>query len=41
MRLQQFENRLDDLIKEFNDVSCEDLADSLEYFSVKTRVKGK
>jgi len=40
-RLQEFNARLDELIKEFSDVNCEDLADSLEYCSVMTRAKGE
>jgi hypothetical protein len=39
-RLQEFNTRLDKLVGEFSDVSCEDLADSLEYCSVTTRAKG-
>lgn len=40
-RLQEFNARLDELIKEFSDASYEDLADSLEYYSVMTRAKGE
>ena len=40
-RLQEFNARLDELIKEFSDANCEDLADSLEYYSVMTRAKGE
>ena len=38
-RIDEFEAKLDELLKEFSDVSCEDLADSLEYYSDSYRAK--
>jgi uncharacterized protein (DUF433 family) len=40
-RISDFETKLDTLIDDFNDVSYEDLADSLEYYSVVYRNKTK
>jgi uncharacterized protein (DUF433 family) len=40
-RISDFETKLDTLIDDFNDVSYEDLADSLEYYSVVYRNKAK
>ena len=40
-RLQEFETKLDALLKDFSDVSYEDLADSLEYYSVSSRRKSE
>ena len=31
-RIDEFEQKLDALLEEFNDVPCSDLADSLEYY---------
>ena len=38
-RVDEFESKLDKLLEEFNDVECEDLADSLEYYSDTFRAK--
>jgi predicted house-cleaning noncanonical NTP pyrophosphatase (MazG superfamily) len=40
-RINDFETKLDELIKEFSDVPNEDLADSLEYYSVICSNKGR
>ena len=32
-RIEEFEAKLDALLEEFNDVECEDLADSLAYYA--------
>jgi uncharacterized protein (DUF433 family) len=39
MRIDEFEKRLDELIDEFSDISYEDLANSLEYYSETYRAK--
>ena len=43
-RIEEFETKLDALIEEFSDLSCEDLADSLDYratnFSRKANREG-
>ena len=38
-RIDEFEAKLDELLEEFIDVDCEDLADSLEYYSDTFRAK--
>lgn len=40
-RISDFETKLNTLIDDFNDVPYEDLADSLEYYSVVCRNKTK
>lgn len=32
-RVDEFEKRLDTLIEDFSDLSCSDIADSLDYYS--------
>ena len=39
--LQEFETKLDALLKEFSVVPYEDLADSLEYYSSSLRMKAE
>ena len=38
-RLDEFETRIDELLEEFTDISYEELADSLEYYSDSLRAK--
>lgn len=40
-RLQEFETKLDALLKDFSDVPYEDLAESLEYYSISSRMKAE
>ena len=31
-RIDEFEQKLDELLKEFSDIECEELADTFEYY---------
>ena len=38
-RIEEFETKMDALLEEFSDISYEELADSLEYYSDNLRRK--
>lgn len=38
-RIDEFEQKMDALLEEFNDVPCSELADSLEYYASSMQAK--
>lgn len=38
-RIEEFETKVEELIKSFSDIPYEDLADSLEYYYIECKTK--